>query len=438
MPRVARHRVVAGALAVALAGCGGGRPVAQGIEAGPIASHAARPGQPVFQASGPDAADYGAGPAGFRPADRYSWWSLENLVDSHSRLDEIHRARPVARAAAPSALRRPPTEPAITYRFAGESRTLDDYLARHPATGLLIARGDTILVERYQYARRDTHRFTSWSMAKTITAMLVGIAIDEGRIRSIDDHPDAYVPELAGTEYGRTPIRDLLTMSSGVKFIEDYSGRDDAALLVWNTFQGEGPGGPAAVVGFNQRLRRSGTRFSYASSETQVLGLVLRAAVGRPLADYLSDRIWRPMGAEADASWLIDNAGMESAYCCVNAVLRDYARLGLLLAHDGRLGGRQIIPSAWIHAATTVPADSWHLKPYAATRHFGYGYQTWIFPGERRVFALFGVRGQAIYVDPASRLVLVHTAIRKLPVDPGGAELYALWAGVREHLGGAP
>jgi hypothetical protein len=144
-------------------------------------------------------------------------------------------------------------------------------------------------------------------MAKTITAMLVGIAIEQGRIRSIDDHPDAYVPELAGTEYGRTPLRDLLTMSSGVKFIENYSGYDDAAILVSNTFQGDGPGGPAAVVGFKQRLRRPGTQFYYASAETQVLGLVLRAAVGRPLADYLSDRIWKPMGAEADASWLIDD-----------------------------------------------------------------------------------------------------------------------------------
>ena len=105
------------------------------------------------------------------------------------------------------------------------------------------------------------------------------------------------------------------------------------------------------------------------------------------------------MGAEADATWLIDNAGIESAYCCVNAVLRDYARLGLLLAHDGRLGGRQIIPRPWVHATTTVPAGSWHLKPYAATRYFGYGYQTWIFPG---------------------------------------AELLALWAGIQEQLGGAP
>jgi CubicO group peptidase (beta-lactamase class C family) len=421
---VLRRRVVAAAVAVAVAGCGGG------------ASHTARAGQPVFEPSGPDAVDYGAGPAGFPRADRLSWWSVEHLVDAHSRLDEIHRARAVARAAVPSPLRRAAAEPAITYRFERESRTLDGYLARHPATGLLIARGNTILVERYQYGRRDTHRFTSWSMAKTITAMLVGIAIHEGRIRSIDDRPDAYVPELAGTEYGRTPILHLLTMSSGVKFTENYSGRDDVALLVMDTFQGGGPGGPSAVVGFNERLRRPGTGFSYASAETQVLGLVLRAAVGRPLADYLSDRIWRPMGAEADATWLIDNAGMESAYCCVNAVLRDYARLGLLLAHDGRLGRRQIIPSPWVHAATTVPADSWHLKPYAATRYFGYGYQTWIIPGERRMFALLGVHGQAIYVDPASKLVLVHTAVRKLPVDPGTDELHALWAGIREQLGG--
>lgn len=89
-----------------------------------------------------------------------------------------------------------------------------------------------------------------------------------------------------------------------------------------------------------------------------------------------------------------------------------------------------------MHAATTVPADSWHLKPYAATRSFGYGYQTWIFPSERRVFALLGLRGQAVYVDPGSQVVLVHTAVRRLPVDPGGEELAALWEGIREQLGG--
>jgi len=140
------------------------------------------------------------------------------------------------------------------------------------------------------------------------------------------------------------------------------------------------------------------------------------------------------MGAEADATWLIDRSGQEATYCCLNAVLRDYARLGLLLAHDGRLGDRQIIPPAWLHAATTVSPDSWHLKPYAATRYFGYGYQTWIFPGERRMFALLGLHGQAIYVDPSSRLVMVHTAVRKL--DDSSAEAVALWRGVVKALGG--
>jgi CubicO group peptidase (beta-lactamase class C family) len=437
LPRGGRHRTAAAALAVALAGCGGARPPAPGVETGGSAAHTARPGQPVFAPSGPDAADYGAGPAGFPRADRTNWWSTAYLVDSHSRLDEILRARTVARAPVPSPLRRAATEPSITYRFAGESRTLDGYLARHPATGLLIARGDTVLVERYQYGRRETHRFTSWSMGKTVTAMLVGIAIEEGRIRSVEDRAEAYVPELAGTEYGRTSILDLLTMSSGVRFIENYSGNDDAAVLSANTFMGVGPGGPAVVVGFNERLRRPGTRFWYASSETQVLGLVLRAVVGQPLADYLSDRIWKPVGAEAAATWLIDNAGMESAYCCLNAVLRDYARLGLLLAHDGRLHGRQIIASAWIRAATTVPADRWHLKPYAATPYFGYGYQTWIFPGPRRAFALLGLRGQAIFVDVPSKLVLVHTAVRKDPAEPA-RELVALWEGIQAQLGGTP
>ena len=194
-------------------------------------------------------------------------------------------------------------------------------------------------------------------MAKTVTSMLVGIAIEEGRIRSIDDRPSEYVPALAGTAYGATPIRHLLTMSSGVRFREDYSGRDDVAQLVADTFRGVGPGGPPAVTAYNERDAAPGTRFAYASAETQVLGLVVRAAVGRPVAAYLSEKIWQPMGAEADASWLIDRTGQESTYCCLNAVLRDYGRLGLLLASDGRVGDRQVIPKAWLAAATTVAAE---------------------------------------------------------------------------------
>jgi CubicO group peptidase (beta-lactamase class C family) len=388
---------------------------------------------PRFAPSGPDAEDYGQSD-GFPLGNRRTFYSTPFLVGSHSQLDQVFEGRVIRRARQTSPLARAATEPAVRYEHGGRTLTLDDYLASHPATGLLVARGDTILIERYQYARNDRHRFTSWSMGKTITAMLVGIAIAEGQIRSMDDLAEAYVPGLAGTEYGRTSLRHLLQMSSGVRFVEQYTGADDVSKLAVDTFLQIGPGGVDAVTQFNQRVLPSGTRYSYASVETQVLGLVLRHAVGRPVAEYLHEKIWDPIGAEADATWLIDRAGQESTYCCVNAVLRDYARVGLLLAHDGNWRGRQIIPAAWIRDATTVRADQPHLRPGGATPFFGYGYQTWIFPGERRMFAFLGVRGQAIYVDPASRLVMVHTAVRKRPVDPGTREARALWEGIVREL----
>jgi CubicO group peptidase (beta-lactamase class C family) len=341
----------------------------------------------------------------------------------------------VRRATNPSPLARAASEPALRYEYQGQTFGLDDYLARNPATGLLVARDETIFVERYQYARTDRDRFTSWSMAKTVTSMLIGIAIAEGRIRSVDDPAATYVPGLAGTEYGRTSLRHLLQMSSGVRFVEEYRLGDDVSKLSMDTFLQSGAGGVSAVTSFNERAVPAGTKFSYASVETEVLGLVLAAAVGRSVSEYLQEKIWQPIGAEADAAWLVDRSGQEVTYCCLNAVLRDYARLGLLLAHDGDWHGRQIIPAAWVQEATTVRADQPHLRPLTATPFFGYGYQTWIFPGDHRMFAFLGVRGQAIYVDPASRLVLVTTAVRKLPRDPGAAETVALWRAVVRDLG---
>jgi len=157
---------------------------------------------------------------------------------------------------------------------------------------------------------------------------------------------------------------------------------------------------------------------SYASAETQVLGLVLARATGRPVAEYLEQKIWQSIGAEADATWLVDNSGQEATFCCLNAVLRDYARLGLLLAHDGNWRGRQLIPAAWILDATTIRADQPHKQPHAVIPlRLGYGYQTWIVAGERRMFLLWGVRGQRIIVDRQSKLVMVNTAVHKHAVD---------------------
>jgi CubicO group peptidase (beta-lactamase class C family) len=390
---------------------------------------------PRFAAGGPNAEEYGAS-NGYPIGDRTTYFRIPSLVGSHSHLDELFEGRLIRKAPAPSRLVRV-AEPQIPWKFQGLELTLDDYLSRNPTTGLLIARGDRIFVERYQYGRTDRDRFTSWSMAKTVTSMLIGIAIAEGRVRSVDDPAATYVPALASTEYGRTSLRHLLQMSSGVRFSEVYSGTDDVSKLAANTFMLRGEGGVNVVIPFNERIVPAGTRFSYASIETQVLGFVLQGAIGRTVSDYLQEKIWQPIGAEADATWLIDTSGQEATYCCLNAVLRDYARLGLLLAHDGNWRGRQLIPAAWIHEATTKQATSAHLWPGIATPYFGYGYQTWIFPGERRMFAFLGVRGQSIFVDPQSRLVMVHTAVRKQPGnDPGNREAAALWQAVVRQLGG--
>jgi CubicO group peptidase (beta-lactamase class C family) len=153
-----------------------------------------------------------------------------------------------------------------------------------------------------------------------------------------------------------------------------------------------------------------------------------------PLADYLSTRIWAPMGAEADASWGVDNSGQETAQCCLSAVARDWLRLGLLLAADGVRDGREVIPRAWVLEATTASAA--FQVAGTATRTLGYGYQTWLLPGARRQFMLMGIHGQAILVDPDAKLVLVHTAVRVPSApDPGLAELLVLWRALVEASG---
>ncbi|WP_049819951.1 serine hydrolase domain-containing protein [Bradyrhizobium japonicum] len=396
-------------------------------------SSAREPG-PVFSDSGPDAELYGAA-EGYPVGTRGGAPQLDKLVGAYSHYDELYRSRPVRRATVPWSFKRAP-EPPIAYSFDSQRLSIADYLKRNPVTGLLIARDDTILFEHYQYARTDRHRFVSQSMAKTLVAMLVGIAVSEGRIKSIDDLASTYVPGLAGTEYGNASIRALLNMSSGVAFSEVYDGKDDIARLGRALFVDE-PKDPAAIVAqFNTRTAPPGTRWHYASVETEILGLVLRAATDTTVADYLHDRIWGPIGTEADASWAIDGSGQEIAFCCFNATLRDYARLARLLAHDGAWEGRQLIPRQWLLDATTVRPEDGHLAPRVATPFLGYGYQVWLLPGEQRRFALLGIRGQIILVDPASKLVMVHTAVRKKPTEPGGLrEPLALWSAVLQQLG---
>jgi CubicO group peptidase (beta-lactamase class C family) len=366
------------------------------------------------------------------------------LVATYSRFDEAFRTRRVAKGPAARPLQRAAKEPAIRYRISPtaslERLSLEDFVAGNRNTGLLVLRDDLVLVERYQYGRSEEQRFASMSMAKTVLAMLVGVALQEKLIRSIDDPAQDYVPELKGHPYGETTLRHLLTMSSGVRFSEYYDGKDDVSELARRTFFQEGPGGVDTVLPFRERARPAGQGFSYSSAESQVLGLVLRAAVKRPLADYLSEKIWQPMGAEADATWAVDAGGYETGYAGINATLRDWGRFGLLLANDGRVDDRQVIPAGWVRTATTPEAP--HLRVGTATKWNGYGYQTWLVShprggGDRHMFAALGVRGQAIFVDPATKVVIVHTAVYEM-LPEARAQQFGLFFGtllsLRQHM----
>ena len=267
-------------------------------------------------------------------------------------------------------------------------------------------------------------------MAKSIMGILIGIAISEGAIKSVDDIAQTYVPGFEGTEYGKTPIRDLLHMSSGVDFGEEREGSRDLNRLWRDMVLGFGPtkGTIENIVQFNQRVAPPGTRYYYASIEPDVLGIVLHNAVNKSASDYLHEKVWKPIGTEADATWLVDAQGYEVAHGFFNAVLRDYARLARMLAHDGAWEGKQIIPSQWMIDATTVrPLDSF-LAPGKAMPYFGYGYLLWLFPGARRQFALVGANGQRICVDPSSKLVMVQTALES------SDESWRLWSALVEQF----
>src|SRR5262249_45903353 len=211
-------------------------------------------GGPRVRADGPDADSFGRA-EGYPVCKGFEYAQRQRCrIGAFSHFDQLFPSRTIKAPAAPTRLGRAAVEPAFIYTYNGQRQTIDQYLDKHPVTGFLIAKGDSILVERYQYGRTDTQRLTSFSMAKTIVALLIGIAVREGAIRSIDERAEAYVPELKGTEYGRTPIKALLQMSSGVAFREDYTDMtSDIAKLAQATLGQEPGGGLAAVTRFNTR-----------------------------------------------------------------------------------------------------------------------------------------------------------------------------------------
>lgn len=381
---------------------------------------------------------------GYPAGNARNWFYDETVrVGSFSAQGEIPgifggKANVLAASDSPMPLPHADHEPAIRWESGGRNNlTVDDYLARQRIMGLLIVKDGVVQVERYQYERTPAQRFLSNSMAKSIVSMAVGIALQEGRIASLDDRADKYEPAIAGTLYGETTIRNLLRMSSGVHFEERYDGKDDLERFGRAVIHG-GVGEAAHLI--TRRDTPQGTRFVYASAETEVLAAVLRGATGMSLSDYLGPRLWQPIGAETSALWRAAPDGLERAAGNFNATLRDYGRLGIVLANDGRRpdDGKQVIPRDYLLEATDWRRAPEAFRPRAATPYYGYNDLFWTFPTDKRRFAMIGVYGQMIFVDPELKLVMVQTAANataKAGDTTLGKDADAFWRGVVRRYG---
>ena len=336
----------------------------------------------------------------------------------------------------PLKLGRAPAEPDYRWNTEGERNlTVDDFLARQRIMGLLIIKDGVSQVERYQYDRKPTHRFTSQSMAKSITSLGIGIALAEGSIASLDDRADKYAPKLAGTVFGETTIRNLLRMAVGAGYKQGYNRGEGDTPAFWALVEREGLERAARFV--KKRERPQGERFYYISPATAMLAAVLRGATGMSVSDYLTPRLWQAIGAEETAFWRTDRTGLEVANGNFNATLRDYGRLGVVLANDGVRpddpSAKPIVPRNYLLDATDPKRVPEQFRPGKATPHLGYGYQFWLYPGKHRRFAMLGVFGQSIFVDPDIKLVIVQTganATAEAADTSLARERDAFWRGV--------
>jgi len=286
-------------------------------------------------------------------------------------------------------------------RFADAS-TLEAYMAAHHVAGVMVVQDGRVRLERYGLGATPDTRWTSFSVAKSFTSTLVGAALRDGSIHSLDDKVTRYIPELAAGAYRDVTVRQLLTMTSGVRWNEDYvDPRSDVAMM----YEGVRHPGVPLLVTYMAPLPREfapGERWVYKTGETDLIGILVTRATGKTLAGYLSEKIWTPYGMASDALWLKDEVdGTEAGGSGVSATLADYARLGQFLLDGGIANGRPVLAEGWI-------ADATHKHADIGVPGRGYGYQWWTY--DNGAFAGIGIFGQLLYVDPTRHLVIVQMA----------------------------
>ena len=379
--------------------------------------------QPAGDWGGPQGYPMGWGPAGQVP--RWEAYPAYRAGNYSGGFETMFRHHLIAAPAQASPLQVTPV--AVNYRWGLVRRGVQDYLDQWPVTGLLIARQGRIWAEHYRFGRDATQRLTSWSMAKSVTSLLVGIALDQGLIRSLDDLPQDYVPELQGTLHGQIPLRHLLNMSSGADVVHerDPVRIDVPALLGWPQARTVGTDVNRVVRTWRDTLEAPGVRFNYNELCPLTLGMVLRTVSGGSLAQFAQAQLWQPMGAESDASWLTDVLGRE--YNCVGfaARLRDWARLGQLVAQQGKIQGRQIVSKTWLaDCASHGPQDA-QVRHGTMRAEMGYKNFFWHPRPGGAWLMMNGHHGQRVLIDRASQTVLVQTALSH--EGPWQRELFALF-----------
>lgn len=278
---------------------------------------------------------------------------------------------------------------------------LDAYMAGQRSAAVLVVHDGKLRLERYGLGFDGSGRWTSFSVAKSFTSTLVGAALKDGFIRSLEDKVSDYIPELNGSAYDVVSVRQLLTMTSGVKWNEDYAD-PHSDVAKFNNYQPQD--GMEALVSYMRQLPREvppGTRWHYSTGETNLVGMLVQKATQKPLATYLAEKIWGPAGMEQQATWLLSKTGHEIGGCCVQAAARDYARMGLFILNGGQVNGQSIVPDGWWQEATTQRVD-------IGFPGRGYGYQWWTY--DNGSYTARGIFGQGIFIDPQRKLVIVSNA----------------------------
>jgi len=323
-------------------------------------------------------------------------WNEEELLVGLAHWDEVFPVRQIENSSSVKEL--PAGNPIPAFEIDGEgAEYFESYLEEQRVAGMIVLHQGEVRLERYLLEHSAEGRWTSQSVAKSVTSTLVGAALRDGYLRNLDDAVSDYIPELVGSPYERVSIRQLMTMSSGVRWTEAYT--DDSADIA-RFYTAPFAEGENATVSYMRNLpaeAEPGSKWVYKTGETHLLGVLVSSATGKSLSDYLSEKIWQAYGMESSASWHLDRSDHELAGCCLQATLRDFARIGQLALENGVIDGESIVPDGWFEEATQTH--------YQGSNNRGYGYQWWVI--KEGTYAALGIYGQLLFIDPAREMVVV-------------------------------